>query len=113
MATDLSSSSTVCSLGDADRFLRRVIQFPLQLRNGWLPKQFHYSCALILLSVSRLPGANCDALLVDGAHVGRPDLGDAALEGSCEMRVEYDAGCGLAHLAHGVGLEHLKAIARP
>ena len=24
---------------------------------------------------------------------------------------ECDAGCGLAHLAHGVGLEHLKAIA--
>jgi hypothetical protein len=57
MATDLSSSSTVRSPGDADGFLRRAIQFPLQLRNGWLPKQFHYSFALILLSVSRLPGA--------------------------------------------------------
>jgi hypothetical protein len=40
MATDLRSSSTVRSPGDADGFLRRVIHFPLQLRNGWLPKQF-------------------------------------------------------------------------
>jgi hypothetical protein len=87
MATDLSSSSTVRSPGDADGFLRRTIQFPLQLRNGWLPKQFHYSFALILLSVSRLPGANplldqpvtttfCTSLCVDrsrscqNAHAG-------------------------------------------
>jgi hypothetical protein len=55
MATDLSSSSTVRSPGDADVFFGRVIQFPLQLRNGWLPKQFHYSFALILLSVSPEP----------------------------------------------------------
>jgi hypothetical protein len=46
MTTDLSSSSTVRSPGDADGFLWRAIQFPLQLRNGWLPKQFHYSFAL-------------------------------------------------------------------
>jgi hypothetical protein len=34
-----------------------------------------------------------------------------ALEGLRQMLVQDDAGCGLSHLAHGIGLEHLEAVA--
>ena len=60
MATDLSSSSTVRSPGDADGLLRRAIQLPLQLRNCWLPKPFHYALVLLRTQSTSFPTEVCE-----------------------------------------------------
>src|SRR5262245_18295494 len=50
------------------------------------------------------PALAGDPVLVDPEN---RHLGYASLEGTGEMRIERDAGRGLAHLAHRVRLEHL------